>query len=700
MIADALKLRGRDDPQTDILQLVACWLRDEASGRWFMILDNADDAALWVDQSHPRSVITAGELAAMAGALLDLIPQVHHGSILITSRTEDVAVRLTGNHKNIVAVKAMDEGQALALLRRKLISSFDEKDGAELVHALDCMPLAITQAAGYINRLGPRSSVPKYLNQLRKSDMSKANLLNRDAGDLRRDPRVSNSIITTWQISFEHIRGARPSAAGLLSLMSFFNHQGIPEFVLCEYVNSADGDPEEDRELEFEDDLATLRSYSLIVVDIAGHTFEMHRLVQFATGRWLESYGQLDLWRRRFLKIMSTTFPTGNFERWGVCQQLFPHAEVVGAQEPDDEDSLCEWSRILTNAAWYALAKGMYGIAEKAVKRAISARERTLGKEHLDTLLSVGILAVVLQGQGKYEAAEEMNRRVLEGREEASGKEHPGTLMSMSNLALVLRDQGKYEAAEEMNQRALKGREKALGKEHPDTLTSMSNLALVLRDQGKHEAAEEMNRRALKWRENALGKEHPDTLTSVSILAGVLQDQGKYEAADEMSRRALEGMEKALGKEHPGTLTSVSILARVLQKQGKYEAAEEMNRRALEGREKALGKEHPDTLTSVSNLALVLQYQGKYEAAEEMNRRALEGSEKILGKEHPDTLTSVYCLAYLLHKQKRYKLASELYHRAYTGYKEVLGLNHPTTVACGNHFSSMLQKIEKRRQLI
>jgi tetratricopeptide (TPR) repeat protein len=654
MIADALKLRGRDDPQTNILQLVAGWLRDEANGRWFMILDNADDAALWVDQSHSRSVTAAGDLAAMAGALSDFVPQAHHGSILITSRTEDVAVRLAGNYKDIVAVKAMDEGQALTLLRRKLTSSFDEKDGAELVRALDYMPLAITQATRYINRLAPRSSVSKYLDQFRKSDKSKANLLNRDAGDLRRDPRVSNSIITTWQISFEHIRGARPSAAGLLSLMSFFNHQGIPEFVLREYVNSADGYPEEDRELEFEDDLATLRSYSLVVVDIAGHTFEMHRLVQFAMGRWLESYGHLDLWRRKFLKIMSTTFPTGDFENWGVCQRLFAHAEVVGAQEPTDDDSLCEWSRILTNAAWYAWAKGMYGVAEKTVKKAISARERVLGKEHTDTLTSVSTLASVLQYQGRYEAAEEMNRRALEGREKTLGKEHPHTLVSVNNLAQVLGDQSKYEAAEEMNRRALEGREKVLGKEHPSTLISVNDLALVLRDLGKYEAAEEMNQRALDGNEKVLGKEHPDTLTSVSNLASVLRDLGKYEAA------------------------------------------EEMNRRALEGREKVLGKEHPSTLTSVSNLALVLQYQGKYEAAEEMNRRALEGYEKELGKEHPSTLASVYCLAYLLHKQKRYKPASELYHRAYTGYKEVLGLDHPTTVACGDHFSSMLQEIEGR----
>src|SRR2546423_2590371 len=238
-----------------------------------MILDNADDAALWVDESHSRSVTVAGDLAAMAGTLSDFIPQAHHGSILITSRNEDVAVRLAGNYKDIVVVKVMDEAQALTLLRRKLTSSFDGKVGAELVRALDYMPLAITQAAGYINRLAPRSSVSKYVEQLRRSDKSKANLLNRDAGDLRRDPHVSNSIITTWQISFEHIREARPSAAGLLSLMSFFNHQGIPEFVLREYANSADGDPE-DRELEFEDDLATLRSYSLVVVDVVGDTFE------------------------------------------------------------------------------------------------------------------------------------------------------------------------------------------------------------------------------------------------------------------------------------------------------------------------------------------------------------------------------------------------------------------------------------------
>jgi hypothetical protein len=49
---------------------------------------------------------------------------------------------------------------------------------------------------------------------------------------LRRDREAKNSIITTWQISFDYIREIRPSAANLLSLMSFFDRQAIPEALL------------------------------------------------------------------------------------------------------------------------------------------------------------------------------------------------------------------------------------------------------------------------------------------------------------------------------------------------------------------------------------------------------------------------------------------------------------------------------------
>ncbi|GAM42317.1 hypothetical protein TCE0_044r16183 [Talaromyces pinophilus] len=42
-IAGVAKIPRRDDPKTNVLQLVYQWLCDESNGRWLMVLDNADD---------------------------------------------------------------------------------------------------------------------------------------------------------------------------------------------------------------------------------------------------------------------------------------------------------------------------------------------------------------------------------------------------------------------------------------------------------------------------------------------------------------------------------------------------------------------------------------------------------------------------------------------------------------------------------
>jgi hypothetical protein len=182
----------------------------------------------------------------------------------------------------------MDDEQACSLLREKLDGIYDESSGEELVRALECVPLAITQAAAFINRRAPDMSVAQYLDKFRMSDGKKASLLNRDAGDLRRDERAANSVVTTWQITFEQIRQERPTAAELLSLMSFFNPQGIPEAVLQSYKRGQDegqGDVEED----FIEDYEVLRAYSLVTRGMTSDVLEMHALVQFCTRKWLST---------------------------------------------------------------------------------------------------------------------------------------------------------------------------------------------------------------------------------------------------------------------------------------------------------------------------------------------------------------------------------------------------------------------------
>lgn len=131
--------------------------------------------------------------------------------------------------REIVEVEPMKERDALALLQKKLGPLDDSDEVPELAAALEYMPLAMVQAAAYILQRAPRCSVRKYLEEFRTGDREKTTLLDHDAGQLRRDHEAKNAIIITWQISFDHIQRVRPSAAGLLSLMSLFDRQGIPE---------------------------------------------------------------------------------------------------------------------------------------------------------------------------------------------------------------------------------------------------------------------------------------------------------------------------------------------------------------------------------------------------------------------------------------------------------------------------------------
>src|SRR5204863_6675652 len=129
----------------------------------------------------------------------------------------------------------------------------------------------------------------------------------------------SNSVITTWQISFDYIRSMRPSAAELLSLMSFFDRQGIPEYLLPGDVksegrndsNNRSGDDDSGAGSNFEENITTLRNYSLITVSEEGDAFEMHRLVQLSTRKWLEACGQLEKWKQQYITRLSQAFPTG-----------------------------------------------------------------------------------------------------------------------------------------------------------------------------------------------------------------------------------------------------------------------------------------------------------------------------------------------------------------------------------------------------
>ncbi|CAG8394241.1 unnamed protein product [Penicillium salamii] len=119
------------------------------------------------------------------------------------------------------------------------------------------MPLAIIQAAGYIVHRAPRCSVSQYLEKCRKSDRSATKLLEYEAGHLFRDWEAKNSILVTWQISFDYIRQ---------NLLQFYNKtqndDSNSQEIAIEYNNEdTNSTSKSNIDYNFEDDIATLRDF-------------------------------------------------------------------------------------------------------------------------------------------------------------------------------------------------------------------------------------------------------------------------------------------------------------------------------------------------------------------------------------------------------------------------------------------------------
>ncbi|KAK4207944.1 kinesin light chain 3 [Rhypophila decipiens] len=708
-IADAVKLPGRNQPKADIPQLVYDWLSNERIGRWLIVLDSADDRDVFYGPT--------GDDAGNGRPFATYLPQSRNGSILITSRNNDMAFRLTGRRQTIIEVGPMVQTDALTLLERKLGSLSDPDVAADLIQALDLVPLAISQAAAYIQARVPRSSPRKYLTEFRESEHEKSRLPQYDGGDLRRDGGASNAIFTTWQISFDHIRSRWTSAADLLSLMSFFDRQGIPRWVLkpsrtvkdamwaghqVEAGGGKTGDGSsatdsdrndhagDDLNSAFEDHMAMLRDYYLIVADKVGEEFRMHELVQLSIRRWLEASGQQETFKKQYIKRMAASFPTGQYENWATCRSLFAHVQAALGYQPS-EDMAEKWATLLHNGGWYAWSQGRYEIAKQMLGRSRKVREKMLGKEDVATLNSISMFAMVLSDQGRWEDAEKLEVQVMETRKTKLGDDHLDTLTSMANLASTYRNQGRWEEAEKLEVQVMESRKTKLGADHPNTLTSMANLASTFWNRGRWNEAESLFMQVMEMSLKVLGLEHPDMLLSMANLTSTYRNQGRWKEAESLEVQVIQMRKRVLGPEHPDTLTSMANLASTYRNQGRWKEAESLDVQVMETRKTKLGDHHPDTLTSMANLASTFWNQGRWEEAEKLQVEVMETSKIKLGADHPDTLTSMGNLALTFSNQGRWNEVESLEIQVVDMRKRVLGPEHPDTLTSMGNLASTYQ---------
>ncbi|KAF1356154.1 hypothetical protein BDV97DRAFT_786 [Delphinella strobiligena] len=200
----------------------------------------------------------------------------------------------------------------------------------DLAEELDRIPLAIIQTAAYM-RQNRKSTLTQYLNVLRSSRTDQKALLEFRNSDPRGDRKASNAILTTWEISFKQIKMDFPASAALLSVLSMFDRQGIPDYLIssnklhdCDFKSL-------DKLTEFEiaQAISVLAGLSFISLGPVGTTFSMHRLAPPATRAWLDCELAYARFSSAAESILANAYPLSPLHEYRKCREIEPHTNVL-----------------------------------------------------------------------------------------------------------------------------------------------------------------------------------------------------------------------------------------------------------------------------------------------------------------------------------------------------------------------------------
>ncbi|KAF1967093.1 kinesin light chain [Bimuria novae-zelandiae CBS 107.79] len=622
-VARKLSIPGWDDEKADVKQLVKQYLSRKDACESLLIFDNADNVSL-------RSVGLSKERAANLG---DYLPQSAQCAILLTTRSNDTARALA--LEKVIKLGEMTPDTAREMFKNYLngpMSTAEQPEAELLLQELSHLPLALVQAAAYIN--ASKITLEDYRSRLAK--LGELDHSSEPSNGTQKKHTAKDPVAKTLLLSMDRIRLDNPLAADYLFLAACIDRKDI-SLVLLEASSTRERDCA----------IGVLDLYALVTRRPAESAIDVHRLVHYALRRWLQKQGTLDRWTQTAITRILSVFPDHDYNNTSKWRRLLPHAEYVLARSLSDKD-WANKTKLRWKCAMVLHTDGRYSESEELFVQVMETRKRVLGEEHSDTLTSMANLASTFWNQGRWKKAEELGVQVMETRKRVLGEEHPDTLTSMANLTSTFWNQGRWKEAEELEVQVMETRKRVLGEEHPDTLTSMANLASTYRNQGRWKEAEELEVQVMETRKRVLGEEHPSTLTSMANLASTYRNQGRWNEAEELEVQVMETSSRVLGEEHPSTLTSMANLASTFWNQGRWKEAEELGVQVMETRKRVLGEEHPDTLTSMANLASTYRNQGRWKKAEELGVQVMETRKRVLGEEHPSTLTSMANLAFTL----------------------------------------------------
>lgn len=546
---------GKGLENESIMDSVRRYLNSERAGKWFLIVDNADD----VD-------ILYGSPGTAKG-MNQYLPRSENGITLFTTRSRDVAQSCAEN--NAIELAQMDHQEALSFLKTSLdLNAVEYEEGAasDLLHELGFLPLAIKQAIAYLNI--SKLPIREYLRLLRNTEQNMVDLMSREfCGDFQYQ-NSQKAIATTWLVSFDRISDNQ-NAAHILEFISRIEPKAIPQSIL----------PSLQSERRLLDAIGTLCSYAFLIRRGREDTFDMHRLVHLGARIWIQRRNLTTRVTCNAILHLKKTYPPPDYMYQKLWQTYLPHALKVLYESSEH----CFEERY-----WLCLDVGQTLHKESRIKESIWALEETYrwALKHLPDdsplLLASGDgLATAYTDDDRNKEAIELfehiitiKRRILGDNVEhiapvntkIPGEDHVGLSLSLYLVSRAYLRNGQIKEATMIAERVALFRKETLPENDPGRLAVEHTLGYIYLEQNRVKDAVEIFEHVVAV-QRMLPMEHYNRLATEHELARVYLEDDRVNDAIKLFEHVVS-VKKILPKEHPGRLASGKCLASAYARKG------------------------------------------------------------------------------------------------------------------------------------
>jgi tetratricopeptide (TPR) repeat protein len=644
-----------DDPEAAAARLLSRLA--ETSQPWLVVLDRltgpADLDGLWPDGPAGRVLVTTSDDAAVPG-------------------TRD---------RQVFPVGMFSPHEALTYLTARLSSDPDQRLGAvDLVHALDCDPLAMAQASAAIASSGVSCRGYQDMFGRRREQIA-------EAVGVQPAARA-----VTWTLSLECADELSPGGFPqlCLALAALLGCHGIPETVfsarpVAEFLEGSAGNGGAADSDRVRSALLSLHNTGLLSIDTVSATrmVRVHPVVRAAIMAAMPD-AMMERAAQTAADALLQVWPEGTGGDGDSEQSPLACAlrACVASLEQAAADVL--WA---TKSHGVLFRAGQSLDAARLTRPAVShwravarTSERLLGPANPDTLLATTRLADAALAAGLGADAVSVYQRVLDAHEDHLGADHPRTAAARADLGTALLTAGQPGEAITILEGVLAaGRDRGSG--GTDTVSVQDSLVAAYQAAGQHKDAIGLAERTLDKRERDQGPDHPKTMLTRRTLARACLAAGRTKDAIAHGRRALAGAERVFGPDHLDTIDAVSVLASAYHSARRLKDAIPLYERALGGRERLQGPDSPDTIGIRGNLASAYHSAGRMASALELYERTRADCQRVLGADHPDTLAARANLAHAYYAMGRMTEADALLRSALADCERVLAPGDPLTAA-------------------